>query len=52
MQLPRLSAKDFRYLAQGTSSILTAGAVIAGVVLAWYAFKTLRGTTPRETKAQ
>ena len=52
MQLPRLSAKDFRYLAQGTSSILTAGAVIAGVVLAWYAFKAFRGTQSQEVEPQ
>ena len=33
-----MTFKDFRHLAQGLQALVTAGAVVAGIALAWYAF--------------
>lgn len=37
-----VSAKDFRYLAQGAQAIAIAGAIVVGAALAWYAVYALR----------
>ena len=33
-----MTFKDFRHMAQGLQALVTAGAVVAGVALAWYAY--------------
>jgi len=47
-----LSAKDFRYLAQGVQAIVMAGAIIAGGALAWYALYVLRRNQQAKAETQ
>ena len=37
-----LTIKEFRHLAQSVHAVAMAGAVVAGVALAWYVFHTYR----------
>jgi len=47
-----LSPKDFRYLAQGAQAIVTAGAIVVGAALAWYALHAFRRSQRAKAETQ
>ena len=49
--LKELPLKEFRNLAQGLQAMVTAGAMVAAVALAWYAFRTYQRTHQAEIEA-
>lgn len=48
----QMTVKEFRHLAQSTQSIVVSGAIIAAVVLAWYALKTYQRAQETHTETQ